>query len=80
MKDESYTLFANAKMEEILETLEVELLKRNESPFWSDKVVPFAGAILTVLVPLRDANMLFNPQGRAADMLTPELFLSGVIS
>jgi hypothetical protein len=74
MKDESYTLFANAKMEEILETLEVELLKRNESPFWSDKVVPFAGAILTVLVPLRDANMLFNPQGRVADMLTPELF------
>ncbi|WP_310441777.1 hypothetical protein [Sulfurimonas sp.] len=74
MKQESYNLFKSADIQTILEVLETELKSRNESPFWRDKVVPFSEAILSVLVPLRDAKMLFNPQGEAVNELTPELF------
>ncbi|MBU1659677.1 hypothetical protein KKG72_11610 [bacterium] len=75
MKQESYELFKSANRDEILNVLEAELKTRNESPFWADKIVPFSRAILSVLIPLRDNNMLFNPEGTAVDDLTPELFL-----
>lgn len=74
MKQESYTLFKSADIKTILAVLEDELQKRNESPFWRSRVVPFSEAILSVLIPLRDANMLFNPEGEAVDELTLELF------
>jgi len=74
MKQESYELFKTAKIEEILTILEEELKTRNESPFWADKVIPFSQAILSILIPLREKNMLFNPEGKAIDELTPELF------
>ena len=74
MKKESYLLFESAKIEDILSVLESELKTRNESPFWSDKVIPFSEAILSVLIPLREANMLFNPEGKSVKKLTPELF------
>jgi hypothetical protein len=74
MKKESYELFKNEKIETILNILESELKKRNESPFWTDKVIPFAHAILSVLIPLRDTDMLFNPEGEAESELTLELF------
>jgi hypothetical protein len=75
MKQESYELFQNASVEEIVSTLDTELQTRNESPFWTDKVVPFSRAILSVLVPLRDNDLLFTPEGSYAQTLTPELFL-----
>ena len=74
MKKESYELFKTAKIETILEVLEAELNTRNESPFWTDKVIPFSQSILSVLIPLRDANMLFNPQNNEIKELSPELF------
>lgn len=74
MKLESYDLFKSAEIETILDVLETELKTRNESPFWRDKVVPFSGAILSVLIPLRDRGILFNPEGAAVAELTPELF------
>ena len=74
MKKESYLLFESAKIEDILSVLESELKTRNESPFWSDKVIPFSEAILSVLIPLRESNMLFNPEGKSVKKLTPELF------
>ena len=74
MKKESYELFKTAKIETILEVLEAELSTRNESPFWTDKVIPFSQAIMSVLIPLRDANMLFNPNNNKVEELTPELF------
>jgi len=76
MNQESYELFRSADIEKILETLEAELNRRNESSFWSDKVVPFSEAILSILIPLRESGMLFNPEGKAQSELTPELFLN----
>jgi hypothetical protein len=75
MKQESYELFASATRQAIIKVIEDELHKRNESPFWSDKVVPFSDAILSVLIPLREMNLLFTPEGKKVEQLTPELFL-----
>lgn len=74
IKQESYKLFKIATVEEIVSRLDSELKTRNESPFWTEKVVPFSRAILSVLIPLRENNMLFTPEGRAVKELTPELF------
>ncbi len=75
MKIESYKLFENGTTEEIVKIVEDELELRNESPFWAQKVVPFSRAILSVLIPLRDSRMLFSPEGKMVEKLTPELFL-----
>ena len=75
MTEKSYELFKSATKDEITDTIKKELDSRNESPFWLDKVVPFADAILSVLIPLRDEKRLFNPEGKNVDELTPELFL-----
>jgi len=74
MNQKSYELFKSDTKENILNILENELETRNESPFWADKVIPFSEAILSILIPLRDANMLFNPEGNEVHELTPELF------
>lgn len=74
MKQESYELFKGASVEEIVKVLDDELKTRNESPFWTDKVVPFSRAILSVLIPLKDNQMLFTPEGIHVSELTPELF------
>lgn len=76
MKQTSYDLFKSASIDEILEMIDAELKTRNESPFWTDKVIPFSRAILSVLIVLRDENRLFTPEGKDVDVLTPELFLS----
>ena len=75
MKKETYELFKNENIENIVKTISDELATRNESPFWAEKVTPFSRAILSVLIPLRDENMLFNPEGKKIEELTPELFL-----
>ena len=75
MKDETYELFKNASLGEISEVIGRELSLRNESPFWADKVVPFSTAILSILIPLRDNKLLFDPEGKLHDNLTPEIFL-----
>jgi len=74
MKPETYELFSKSQRETIVKIIEDELKTRNESPFWSDKVVPFSEAILSVLIPLRDNNLLFDPQNKPQETLTPELF------
>jgi len=74
MKQESYELFKSASVETIVEVIAKELAIRNESPIWTTRVSPFSQAILSILVPLRDAKMLFNPEGKPVDELTPELF------
>ncbi len=75
MTQESYELFKSSDIKTIVEVIAAELETRNESPFWAEKVAPFSTAILSVLIPLREMNMLFDSQGKAVNELTPELFL-----
>ncbi len=74
MKQESYTLFKSADIDKITKVIEAELNNRNEQEFWQEKVIPFSRAILSVLIPLRDSNILFDPEGVSVNELTPELF------
>jgi len=75
MKPATNELFKTQNVETIVNTIETELKTRNESPFWADKVVPFSRAILSILVPLREQNLLFTPEGTKTEELTPKLFL-----
>ncbi len=74
MKQENYELFRSESIDSIVKVIENELEVRNESPIWTTRVSPFSRAILSILVPLRDAKLLFNPEGKAMEILTPELF------
>ena len=66
--------FQQNDIQTTLKLLQDELAQRNESPFWADKVVPFSEAILSVLLPLKEQGLLFDPQGRACENLSVELF------
>jgi hypothetical protein len=61
--------------DEILASVELALKNSNEAPFWAEKTVPFVTAILSILIPLREQNLLFTPEAREQEKLTPELFL-----
>ncbi len=74
MKKETYELFQNSSVDTIVEVIEKMLEQRNESPIWTTRVAPFSKAILSVLVALKENNLLFNPEGKPVNDLTPELF------
>ncbi len=74
MIENIHTLLAEAKVQEITTLLDDELQKRNESPIWKTKVVPFSEAVLSVLVQLREQDLLFDPQGDYKEDLTLDLF------
>ena len=75
MNESTRQLFNTKSIEDIATALDITLQSRNESPFWMDKVIPFSRAVLSVLIPLREQELLFNPEGKYQDQLTPELFL-----
>jgi len=68
-------IFTTETKEQIVSVLEVALKSSNESPMWTEKAIPLAEAILSVLIPLREQNLLVTPEGATAEGLTPELFL-----
>ncbi len=68
-------IFTNNSQEQITSMLEVALKSSNESPIWTEKVIPLSAAILSVLIPLREQNLLITPEGAPVETLTPELFL-----
>jgi hypothetical protein len=67
-------IFNQAPKEQIVEILETALKSKNESPFWTEKAIPLSKAILSVLIPLREQGLLFNPEGVVQKDLTPALF------
>ncbi len=68
-------LFQDASTQQILDALKSKLKTSDEAPFWKDKAMPFAAAVLSVLIPLRQQNLLFTPEGDYAPDLNAELFL-----
>jgi hypothetical protein len=68
-------LLEEGSSEEIISALKTALDRADEAPFWGQKVVPFAETVLSVLVPLRKQKLLFTPEGKPQQRLTPELFL-----
>ena len=67
-------ILQNSSKEEILEEIENRLKNSDEKEFWKEKVIPFVDSVLSVLLPLREQNLLFNPEGKIKEKLDSELF------
>ena len=74
MNDNFTNLLQNSSLEEILEILEEKLKQSEEPDFWKEKIIPFTEAILSVLISLKNQNLLFNPEGKIVQELNSELF------
>ena len=57
-------LLESGTHDSILSALELALKNVSDSPFWVSKSAPLASAVLSVLIPLREQNLLFNPEGK----------------
>lgn len=74
MSDNFTNLLQNSSQEEILEILKEKLKQSDEADFWKEKILPFTEAVLSVLIPLKEQNLLFNPEGKIVEKLDSELF------
>lgn len=69
------TLLNAGNEEAILSAVTTALANSDEAPFWREKSVPLCQAVLSVLLPLKDQNLLFDPEGNPQSELSAELFL-----
>jgi len=69
------TLLATGNSTAILGAISATLERSDEAPFWRQKTLPFVEAILSVLIPLREQHLLFDPEGNEHETLTPALLL-----
>ncbi len=69
------TLLVTSNSTSILNAISATLDRLDEAPFWRQKTLPYCEAILSVLIPLREQKLLFDPEGKAHETLTPALFL-----
>ena len=68
-------LLKDSSKEEIVSIFKDALEKSDEAPFWKEKILPLIDAMLSVLIALREQNLLFTPEGHTKDILDEELFL-----
>lgn len=69
------TLLKSEDASAILGAFATAMDRSDDAPFWQQKSLPFAEAILSVLIPLRAQNLLFDPEGNPHAELTPMLFI-----
>lgn len=69
------SLLANGSLAAILGAISAALERSDDAPFWRQKTLPFVEAILSVLIPLREQKLLFDPEGNPHETLTPALLL-----
>ncbi|MDD4854525.1 MAG: hypothetical protein PHQ22_04055 [Sulfuricurvum sp.] len=69
------TLLKSGNSDTILGAISSTLERSDEAPFWRQKTLPYVEAILSVLIPLREQKLLFDPEGNPHEILTPALFL-----
>ena len=74
MNDNFTKLLETSTQEEILEVLKIKLEQSEEPDFWKEKILPFTESILSVLIPLKEQNLLFSPEGKIVNSLDSELF------
>ena len=75
MNTTTHTMLYTDSASSILDTLENRLQNTNEAQFWKEKVIPFCKAVLSVLIPLRDQDLLFTPEGQYQDTLDIDLLM-----
>lgn len=69
------TLLRSGESSEISGAVSIALERSDEAPFWRQKSLPFCEAVLSVLIPLREQALLFDPEGNPHTELTPALFI-----
>ncbi|MDD5053537.1 MAG: hypothetical protein PHO27_12450 [Sulfuricurvum sp.] len=69
------SLLKSGEPSAILGAISTGLDRSDEAPFWRQKSLPLCEAILSVLIPLREQHLLFDPEGKGHSELTRELFL-----
>ena len=74
MNDNLTNLLQNSSLKEILEVVEAKLKISEEAHFWKEKILPFCFFILSVLIPLKEQNLLFTPEGKIVMSLDSLLF------
>lgn len=67
-------LLEKSSKEEILNLYSVALDNSSEEDFWKDKILPYLDAVLSVVLPLRDQNLLFTPEGKIVKQIDKEFF------
>lgn len=67
-------LLQSSTKEQILNILDEKLKQSDEAPFWKEKILPYTNAVLSVLLPLKNQKLLFNPEGKIKTELDSELF------
>lgn len=67
-------LLQNSSKEEILELYSQALDKSDEEDFWKEKILPYIDAVLSVLLPLKEQNLLFTPEGAVVESIDKDFF------
>ena len=68
-------MFEENNAKQLTDALELGLKNNNESPFFAGKVTPLVEAIFSVVVPLKEQGLLFNPEGKKIEYFNFEEFL-----
>lgn len=74
MSDKLTILLKTSSKEEILDILREKLNNSDEADFWKEKIIPYVESVLSILLPLRDQNLLFTPEGEIVILINSELF------
>lgn len=69
------TLLQWGESSAILGAIKAATDRSDEALLWQQKTPPYCEALLSVLIPLREQKLLFDPEGNPAPVLTMELFL-----
>jgi len=68
-------MFEENNVKFLTDALEVGLKNKNESPLFAAKVTPLVEAIYSVILPLKEQNLLFNPEGKKIEKFNFDEFL-----
>ena len=68
-------MFEDSNTKMLTEALELALQNNNESPYFAEKAIPLVEAVYSILVPLKEQNLLFDPEGNPVDAYDFDLFI-----
>jgi len=68
-------MFEKNDINQLTQALELGLKNKNESPFFAGKAIPLVEAIFSVIIPLKEQNLLFNPEGKKIEHFDFKEFL-----
>jgi len=63
-------LLQTITLQQLQEELKKRLLKSSHADFWNQKVLPLSEAIFSLILPLRDQGLLFNPETKKVNKLS----------